>query len=131
MTAVPAACRRVLVVEDSADAAATLATLLALWGHHARAAPDGPSALALFPSFQPDVVLVDLMLPGMNGQEVARRLRALAGPRGVWLIALTGLPPQAQLSSAYDAGFDLYLVKPYDPEGLRRLLAAAPLRPPE
>jgi CheY-like chemotaxis protein len=131
MAVAPATRCRVLVVEDSADAADTLAMLVGLWGHEVEVARDGPSAVETARSFQPDVVLVDLMLPGLSGQEVARRLRAQAGLRGVWLIAVTGLPPQAQLPSAYDAGFDLYLVKPYDPEGLRRLLAAAPQRVPE
>jgi CheY-like chemotaxis protein len=118
--------RRVLVVDDNRDAAESLALLLEVAGHQVRACHDGPAALERVEEFQPDVVLLDIGLPGMDGYEVARRLRALPGGRGVLLVALTGYGQDDDQRRAREAGFDHHLIKPADLEALAGLLAAAP-----
>jgi CheY-like chemotaxis protein len=82
--------RRVLVVDDNRDATETLELLLQLWGHDVRSAYDGDEALSRFQEFQPDVVLLDIGLPGMSGYEVARHIRALPECRDVMIVAVTG-----------------------------------------
>jgi len=109
---------RVLVVDDDPDTAESFRLLLAVWGHEVAAANDGPSALALAESFQPDVALVDIGMPEMDGREVARRLRAIPGLGGALLFAVTGLAP----APALGGDFDLYLLKPVAPEHLHHLL---------
>jgi PAS domain S-box-containing protein len=118
--------RRVLVVDDNADSAGTMAVLLRLWGHEARSAEDGEAALAIAKEFRPEAVLLDIGLPQIDGYEVARRLRALPELEGVLLIAMTGYGQEQDRRRARRAGFDHHLVKPADPEELRRLLALAP-----
>jgi CheY-like chemotaxis protein/two-component sensor histidine kinase len=122
----PAGGRRVLVVDDNRDSAETMAVLLRLWGHEARSAEHGEAALAVAQEFRPQAVLLDIGLPQMDGYEVARRLRALPGLDGVLLIAMTGYGQDRDRRRARRAGFDHHLVKPVDPEALRRLLALAP-----
>jgi PAS domain S-box-containing protein len=112
---------RVLVVDDQPDAARSLARLLRFWGHETRTAHDGPSALAEADAHRPEVVLLDVGLPGMDGHEVARRLRALGG-EGLRIVALTGFGQEEDRHRAQESGFDLYLVKPVDPDDLRRSL---------
>ncbi len=113
--------RHVLVVDDDPDSAEMLATLLALWGHHASTAFDGAAALAQTARLRPDVVLLDLGLPDADGLEIGRALRAstMNRPR---LIAVSGRasPEHRALSAA--AGFDAHLVKPVDLSALQRLL---------
>jgi PAS domain S-box-containing protein len=118
----PTARRRILVVDDNEDGLETLATLLELSGHEVRTAPDGPSALVAATDFRPDIVLMDIGLPGMDGYEVARRLRAIPDFQTTRLIALTGWGQDADREQSRDAGFDLHLVKPVDPTELRRVL---------
>ena len=113
--------RRVLVVDDNADSAACLALLLGFQGYQVQIAPDGTQALALAGSFHPEVILLDLGLPDMDGHEVARRLREQEA-RPVLLIALTGYSSEQDRHEAKEAGFDHYLVKPADPEVLQELL---------
>ncbi|MCO5165615.1 MAG: PAS domain-containing protein [Planctomycetes bacterium] len=116
--------RRVLVVDDNVDAADTLAELLGVYGHAARAVHDGARALEAAREAPPEVVLLDIGLPGMNGYEVARRLRA-EHPRVV-LVALTGYGQDDDVRRCREAGFDHHRVKPVDVAALVALLADAP-----
>jgi two-component system, chemotaxis family, CheB/CheR fusion protein len=113
--------RRILVVDDETDAAEALVELLTLQGHTASAVLDGESALTLAATLDPELALVDLGLPGMDGYEVARRLRELLGGR-VTLIAHTGYRDDA--ARLKEAGFDGHLLKPLSMEKLDALLAA-------
>ena len=113
---------RVLAVDDNRDAADSLRVLAELWGHEARAAYDGPAALAAATDFGPDVCLLDLGLPRLDGFELARRLRAAHPDPGPALVAVTGYAHQAVRERAAAAGFDHVLVKPVDPTTLRDLL---------
>jgi CheY-like chemotaxis protein/two-component sensor histidine kinase len=115
--------RRILVVEDNVDSARTLGMLLEIMGHEVRVAHDGESALEAAPGFAPQVVLCDIGLPGMDGYEVARRLRALPGLRGAVLVAQTGWGQEEDRRRAASAGYDHHLVKPIDPDALNELLA--------
>jgi PAS domain S-box-containing protein len=115
--------RRVLIVDDDVDAAHLLARLLGSAGHHASVAHDGPTALALAAASPPEVVLLDLTLPGADGLDVARRLLQLPLPSPPRLVALTGHSDDDHRRRALAAGFAHYLVKPIDPEALRRALA--------
>ena len=112
---------RILVVEDNKDGLATLLELLTAHGHDARGASTGPQALRLVRSWRPDIVLLDLGLPLMDGYEVAMRLRQDTGLIGVRLIALTGWGAQRDRERTAQAGFDAHLTKPVAPA---RLLAA-------
>jgi CheY-like chemotaxis protein len=114
--------RQVLVVDDNPDAAETLAELLRMVGHKVVVAHDGPSALAQAKADPPDVVLCDIGLPGMDGYEVARQLRA-GGARGIRLVAVSGYAQPEDVARAIEAGFDAHVAKPLDPEELARLLA--------
>jgi CheY-like chemotaxis protein len=114
--------RRILVVDDNADAAATVALLLDLEGHETRVAHAGEAALLEAEEFQPEVVLLDLGLPGLSGLEVARRLREQAPrPESLRLVALTGWGSEDDRRQAWEAGFDRHLVKPVE---LDKLLEA-------
>jgi PAS domain S-box-containing protein len=118
------ASRRVLVVDDNADAAESLAQLLALKGHEVRVAYDGLSGVELARAFEPDVVLLDIGMPGLDGYAVARRLREQDGRRGVRLVALTGYGQLDDRRRAQEAGFDDHLVKPPDVATLEQMLHA-------
>ncbi|HRI53188.1 MAG TPA: response regulator, partial [Pseudomonadota bacterium] len=113
--------RRVLVVDDNQDVADSLLIILQQQGHEVRAAHDGLTALKLAESYKPEVVLLDIGLPGLDGYEVARRLRALPELHGALLIALTGYGQSDARRRALDAGFDVHLVKPVDPQTLTDL----------
>ena len=119
-----ATARRVLVVEDNVDAAETLQMLLSLSGYEARTAYDGASAVKLARQFRPQAVFLDIGLPGKNGYDVARELRALPDTKGALLIALTGYDNDEDRERAASAGFDGYQVKPVAPDVLEALLAA-------
>jgi CheY-like chemotaxis protein len=112
------------VVDDNVDGADSLAVLLRLSGHAVRVCHDGPAALALADEFVPDLVLLDIGLPGMDGYEVARRLRARPGLDRVLLVALTGYGQEEDVRRSRQAGFDHHLVKPADPTTLAALFAA-------
>ena len=114
----------VLVVEDCPDTAWSTVELLRLAGHDAVAAGTGPAALELCDGCPPDVALVDLGLPGMDGCEVARRLRARAdrARKRPLLVAVTGYGTDGDREKTAAAGFDLHLTKPADPDHLLRLL---------
>jgi two-component system CheB/CheR fusion protein len=115
---------QVLVVDDSADTVASLLLLLKLWGHSGEAAHDGLAALDAARRHRPDVVLLDLGMPGMSGYEVARQLRKEPGLEQVILIAATGHGQADSRRRCREVGFDALLLKPFDPEELRQYLAA-------
>jgi CheY-like chemotaxis protein len=117
---------RVFVVEDNLDAALTLVDLLGIWGYQVGVVHDGLAAVAAVPEFHPDVVLLDIGLPGIDGYEVARRLRRRSELDGLLIVAVTGYGQESDRQRAREAGFDHHLVKPLDLEALRRLLADAP-----
>jgi len=117
--------RRVLVVDDNIDAADILATLLMSSGHDARVAHDGLAALELAKDFWPDVVLLDIGLPELDGHEVARRLRLIAGLEHLVLVAITGYGQSADRLLAQRAGFDHHLVKPADLAQVLEIVQAA------
>lgn len=116
---------RILCVDDDPNAADTLGVLLELAGFDARVCYDGPSALAAAPSYHPDAVILDLTMPGMDGCEVARRLRSAASKNAppFVLVALTGWDGEEARRRTAEAGFDLHLTKPVDPDQLAMLLA--------
>ena len=114
--------RRILVVDDNVDGAETLATLLSLLGHTTRTAFNGLTALEAAARMRPDVVLLDIGLPGMNGYEVAARLCEAEPPRPL-LVAITGWGSDEDRRRAAMAGFDHHLTKPVDPEQVTALLA--------
>ncbi|WP_445661322.1 PAS domain S-box protein [Azohydromonas aeria] len=115
--------RRVLVVDDHRDAAESLALLLRMSGHDVEVAQDGPMALRTAAAFRPNVVLLDIGLPGMDGYELARRIRELPKLGGVRLIAVTGHGQQADRQAAAAAGLHSFITKPVEPEELARLLS--------
>jgi signal transduction histidine kinase/ActR/RegA family two-component response regulator len=117
--------RRVLVVDDHADAANTLAQLLRIAGHDVQVAHDGPAALAAAVSRRPDVVFLDIGMPGMDGYEVARRMRREPALEGVLLAALTGWGQEEDRRRTREAGFDYHLVKPGEPDALNAILRDA------
>jgi signal transduction histidine kinase/CheY-like chemotaxis protein len=120
------AARRVLIADDNVDAAESLAILLRLAGHEVRVAHDGPCALRLAIDERPDVVVLDIGMPGMNGYEVARCLRREEWGRALRLIAVTGWGQDEDRRRALAAGFDSHLTKPFEPESLEALVGAGP-----
>jgi len=116
--------RRVLVVDDQPDSTDSLALLLRLHGHEVYTAADGPGAVDEFLRSKPEVVFLDLGLPGMSGYDVARRLRATPEGRDVRLVAVTGYGTEADRERTRAAGFDLHLAKPVDPHAVEALLAS-------
>jgi CheY-like chemotaxis protein len=121
----PQARRRILVADDNHDAAGSLALRLELAGHDVRTAPDGLEALAIARTFQPEVVLLDLGMPAMDGYETARHLRRLAWGKQTRLIALTGWGQQQDRLRTAEAGFDVHLVKPVSETDLFRAIDAS------
>ena len=117
--------RRVLVVEDSADARQSLRLLLEMAGHEVEACEDGPSGLARLQAFQPDVALIDLGLPGMDGYAVAREARGRPETRAIRLVAVTGYGQAEDRRRALAAGFDLHVTKPVDASMLDEVLGPA------
>ena len=114
--------RRILLVEDNSDARHTMCTLLELWGHQVRVAHDGVQGVELALRETPELALVDIGLPGLDGYRVARELRARVGG-DIRLVAITGYGGAEDSLRARQAGFDLHLVKPVRPDDLDRLLA--------
>jgi PAS domain S-box-containing protein len=119
---------RVLVVDDNHDAALTLAMLLELLGHQTTTVHDGEAALLAAERDRPDIVLLDIGMPGMDGYEVARRMRQQPWAEGITLIALTGWGQERDKSLSRAAGFDHHLVKPAEPATLKALLSEAQRR---
>ena len=122
----PAVSRRILVVDDERISAASLGMLLQLKGHEIRTAHDGLEAVGVADEFRPDVVLLDIGLPKMNGYDVAQRIRQQPWGQGMVLIALTGWGQETDRQRSQAAGFDHHLVKPVSPSALVHLLASLP-----
>ena len=115
--------RKILVADDNRDAATSLAMLLEMEGHEVRRAYDGVEAVQIADDFHPDVVLLDIGMPRLDGYGAARELRTRDWARGVLLLALTGWGQSEDKLMAREAGFDHHLVKPVDPDRLRDLIA--------
>jgi CheY-like chemotaxis protein len=113
----------ILVVEDNEDCAESTATLLRLFGHSVSIAADGTTALEVVRAGAPDVVLIDLGLPGMNGCDLARQLRASRSRKRVFLIAVTGHGQEEDKRRCAEAGIDLHLLKPVLPAELMAVLS--------
>ncbi len=114
---------RVLVVDDDPAVAESMVVFLELEGHQVRSADSGEAALRLLPEFQPQVVLLDIGLPGQDGYQVARRIRQMPGGEALKLVAVSGYGHEEAMELSRQAGFDEHLVKPVDPERLGALLA--------
>ena len=115
--------RRILVVDDNTDAAESLQMLLGVLGHTVEIAHEGITALQVAWAFKPDLIFLDIGLPGMNGHEVAKRIRGELGMPNVKLIALSGYGAQSDHARSKEAGFDRHLVKPVDPTALPNIIA--------
>ena len=117
--------RRILVVDDYPSVAETLMKVLRLGGHDVKIARDGPSAVEEVSNDRPEIVLLDIGLPGMDGYEVAQRMRDIPGMEETVLIALTGYGQDEDRRRSTEAGFDYHVTKPVDASALFRLLASA------
>lgn len=113
---------RVLYVDDFRDVADTAVMVLSLLGFDARAAYDGPSALRLAATFEPRVCFLDLNMPGMEGDELAVKLRGQAGGRSLVLVAITAMGGEATVERLVQAGFHFHLQKPVDPQTMLAVL---------
>jgi CheY-like chemotaxis protein len=114
---------RVLIIEDNPDNRDMLRKLIQFWGHQVEVAATGPDGVEKGLSWLPDVVLIDIGLPGMNGFEVARRLRTLPDGRQPLLVAMTGYGQLAERRRSRKAGFQVHLVKPIPLDRLEKMLA--------
>jgi CheY-like chemotaxis protein len=119
--------RRILIVEDGLDAAATLMLLLEFWGHTVAVAHEGRTALVKAESFSPEIILCDIGLPGdLDGYNVAREIRKHPGLAKVHLVAMTGFGSAGVKDLALQAGFELQMTKPVEPDVLERMIANLP-----
>ena len=114
---------RILVVDDNHDSALSLAMMLSIMGHETRTAHDGESAVTTAESFLPDVVLLDIGLPKLNGYEVAQRIRENAWGQSMFLIAVTGWGQEEDRQRSSEVGLNVHMVKPVEPAALERLLS--------
>jgi two-component system, chemotaxis family, CheB/CheR fusion protein len=114
---------RVMVVDDNSDTVESVAEIVRSWGHEVAVAQDGPSALELASTFRPDIALLDIGLPQMNGYELARRLREMRSMNRMLLVAISGYAGVEDRRRSHEAGFNLHLVKPINPLRLQNLLA--------
>ena len=121
--------RRVLVVDDNVDVADSLRLLLDMMGMDAQAVHDGASALAAMDDFEPDIVLLDIGMPGMDGHEFARHVRARTDGQRIRLVAISGWGQDEDYQRSREAGIDDHLVKPVDLGALERILAEVPATP--
>lgn len=115
---------RILVVDDNHDSALSLAMMLSIMGHETRTAHDGESAVSTAEQFLPDVVLLDIGLPKLNGYEVAQRIRSAEWGAAMFLIAVTGWGQDEDRQRSSEVGLDLHMVKPVEPAALEKLLAS-------
>ena len=118
---------KILVVDDNADSALSLALMLSIMGHDTRTAHDGESAVTTAEAFLPEVILLDIGLPKLNGYEVAQRIRAASWGSSIYLIAVTGWGQDEDRQRSREVGLDMHMVKPVEPAALEKLLAR--LRP--
>jgi CheY-like chemotaxis protein len=114
---------RILVVDDCPDCATSLQWLLQKWRYDARAATDGPTALKMADCFQPDVVLLDLAMPGMDGHEVVKRLRRIDSEKPI-IIAHSGYCTEDDVRRSLEVGCNYHIPKPVEPDELKGLLEA-------
>jgi CheY-like chemotaxis protein len=114
--------RNILIADDNQDALESLALMLRMEGHDVVCASDGEEALALAGLRKPEIVVLDVGMPKLDGCEVARRIRAESWGRGAILVALTGWGQEVDRKRSKDAGFDMHLVKPVDPATLCDML---------
>ena len=117
---------RILVVDDNHDSALSLAMMLSIMGHETRTAHDGESAVTTAESFLPEVVLLDIGLPKLNGYEVAQRIRENEWGKTMFLIAVTGWGQEEDRQRSSEVGLNVHMVKPVEPAALERLLADLP-----
>ena len=115
--------RRILVVDDNRDGAESLAMMLTLMGNELRTAHDGLEALDVAAAFRPDLILLDIGMPRLNGYDTARRIRGQPWGKNTVLVALTGWGQEEDRQKSHDAGFDTHMVKPVDLAALEKLLA--------
>ena len=120
--------RRILLVDDCADLRTLMRILLEFEGHIVHEAMDGPTAIDAVMNNSFDIAFIDVGLPGVNGYEVARRIRAMAPGRSVSLVALTGFGGEEDRRRAFEAGFDEHLLKPSDHEKVVALVSRPPRR---
>ena len=113
---------RVLIVDDHRATAKTLSSLVTIWGHDVRCAYDGATGLALAAAFRPDVLLLDMLMPDVNGFEVAMQVRRQNRLRNCFIIAVTARTDARHRSQSYEAGVDLFLIKPVAPPDMQTLL---------
>jgi CheY-like chemotaxis protein len=118
---------RLLVVDDNVDAAQTLAAILELSGYEVRVAYSGAEGLRIAAEWQPDVGVLDIGIPDLNGYDLCRGIRQSNLQRQPLLIACTGWGQQEDVQRAHEAGFDHHLVKPVDPDAVLKLLSQAPI----
>lgn len=118
----PPSIKRILVVDDNRDAAETLASLLEIFGYEAQVSFDGGNALRIAEAFRPDVAVLDIGMPGMDGYELASRLREKPWALHTILVAHTGWGSGEDVRRSLSAGFDHHLTKPLDPHVLMRLI---------
>jgi PAS domain S-box-containing protein len=116
--------RRILIVDDNVDAAATIAKLLTVWGHDVQAVFDGNAALEAVRSFRPDLVILDIGLPGISGYEVARQIRSDPANKDLLITALTGYGQAEDRQRSLEAGFNFHITKPLGPELLSALITS-------
>lgn len=114
---------RILVVDDNQDSALSMAMMLSIMGHETRTAHDGESAVSSAESFLPDVVLLDIGLPKLNGYEVAQRIRENVWGQSMFLIAVTGWGQDEDRARSSEVGLNVHMVKPVEPSALERLLS--------
>lgn len=114
---------RILVVDDNHDSALSMAMMLSIMGHETRTAHDGESAVSSAESFLPDVVLLDIGLPKLNGYEVAQRIRENVWGQSMFLIAVTGWGQDEDRARSSEVGLNVHMVKPVEPSALERLLS--------
>ena len=115
--------RRVLVVDDNRDAAVSLAMMLKLMGNETKTAHDGLEALDVAAAYRPELILLDIGMPKLNGYDTARHIRQQPWGKGVVLVALTGWGQEEDRRKSQDAGFDHHMTKPIEPAALEKLLA--------
>jgi CheY-like chemotaxis protein len=117
---------RILVVDDNHDSALSMAMMLQIMGHDTRTAHDGESAVSTAETFLPEVMLLDIGLPKLNGYEVAQRIREKTWGQSMYLIAVTGWGQDEDRQRSSEVGLNLHMVKPVEPAALEKLLAALP-----
>lgn len=117
---------RILVVDDNHDSALSMAMMLQIMGHDTRTAHDGESAVSTAETFLPEVVLLDIGLPKLNGYEVAQRIREKTWGQSMYLIAVTGWGQDEDRQRSSEVGLNLHMVKPVEPAALEKLLVALP-----